>query len=209
MKNASMSCVSQKGKSIFFLHRKRRPRRSGRALDAPPRNPHVRFGLRGREPQPLAKPRRCRGACSTLQSPDPRHCEEPLRRSNPGAAARGASQIAAHTVSYNPVGVRQSRSGISHAPRALRLHHGQRPQRRALPASRRTWRSASTNTARASVRVSRAAIDASCWLFYETRERMDEAIAREKQLEGGSRAKKMALIEAMNPQWRDLDADFA
>ena len=38
---------------------------------------------------------------------------------------------------------------------------------------------------------------------------MDEAIAREKQLKGGSRAKKMALIEAMNPQWRDLDADFA
>ena len=46
-------------------------------------------------------------------------------------------------------------------------------------------------------------------VFYETYERMDEAIAREKQLEGGSRAKKMALIEAMNPQWRDLYADFA
>jgi putative endonuclease len=39
-------------------------------------------------------------------------------------------------------------------------------------------------------------------------ERMDAAIAREKQLEGGSRAKKMALIEAMNPQWRDQYADF-
>jgi hypothetical protein len=38
---------------------------------------------------------------------------------------------------------------------------------------------------------------------------MDAAIAREKQLEGGSRAKKMALIEAMNPQWRDQYADFA
>ena len=37
---------------------------------------------------------------------------------------------------------------------------------------------------------------------------MDEAIAREKQLEGGSRAKKMA-VEAMNLQWRDLYADFA
>jgi putative endonuclease len=33
--------------------------------------------------------------------------------------------------------------------------------------------------------------------------------SREKQLEGGSRAKKMALIETMNPQWRDLYADFA
>jgi putative endonuclease len=36
---------------------------------------------------------------------------------------------------------------------------------------------------------------------------MDEAIAREKQIKGGSRAKKMPLIEAMNPQWRDLYAD--
>jgi putative endonuclease len=46
-------------------------------------------------------------------------------------------------------------------------------------------------------------------VFYETYERMDEAIAREKQIKGGSRAKKMALIEATNPQWRDLYADFA
>jgi predicted GIY-YIG superfamily endonuclease len=40
-------------------------------------------------------------------------------------------------------------------------------------------------------------------LFNETYERMDEAIAREKQIKGGSRAKKMALIEAMNRQRRD------
>jgi putative endonuclease len=46
-------------------------------------------------------------------------------------------------------------------------------------------------------------------VFYETHERMDEAIAREKQIKGGSRARKLALIEAMNPQWRDLYADFA
>jgi putative endonuclease len=44
---------------------------------------------------------------------------------------------------------------------------------------------------------------------YKAYERMDEAIAREKQIKGGSRAKKMDLIEAMNPQWRDLYADFA
>jgi len=43
----------------------------------------------------------------------------------------------------------------------------------------------------------------------EPYERMDEAIAREKQLKAGSRAKKLALIEAMNPQWRDLYADLA
>jgi putative endonuclease len=45
--------------------------------------------------------------------------------------------------------------------------------------------------------------------FYEVYERMDEAIAREKQIKGGSRLKKLALIEATNPQWRDLYADFA
>jgi putative endonuclease len=41
-------------------------------------------------------------------------------------------------------------------------------------------------------------------VFYERYERMDEAIAREKQIKGGSRAKKIALIEAMNPEWNDL-----
>jgi predicted GIY-YIG superfamily endonuclease len=33
---------------------------------------------------------------------------------------------------------------------------------------------------------------------------MAAAIAREKQIKGGSRQKKLALIEAMNPTWRDL-----
>jgi predicted GIY-YIG superfamily endonuclease len=32
-------------------------------------------------------------------------------------------------------------------------------------------------------------------VFYESYERMDEAIAREKQIKGGSRTKKIALIE--------------
>jgi putative endonuclease len=41
-------------------------------------------------------------------------------------------------------------------------------------------------------------------VFYERYERMDEAIAREKQIKGGSRARKIALIEAMNPDWKDL-----
>jgi putative endonuclease len=30
------------------------------------------------------------------------------------------------------------------------------------------------------------------------------AIAREKQIKGGSRARKIALIDGMNPEWRDL-----
>lgn len=38
---------------------------------------------------------------------------------------------------------------------------------------------------------------------------MDVAIMREKQIKGGSRAKKLALIESFNPDWRDLYADIA
>ena len=41
-------------------------------------------------------------------------------------------------------------------------------------------------------------------VWYERYDLMVEAIAREKQIKGGSRANKLALIEAMNPQWRDL-----
>jgi putative endonuclease len=33
---------------------------------------------------------------------------------------------------------------------------------------------------------------------------MIDAIAREKQIKAGSRAKKLTLIEASNPQWLDL-----
>jgi putative endonuclease len=35
---------------------------------------------------------------------------------------------------------------------------------------------------------------------------IDEAIAREKQIKGWSRAKKDALVNAYNPTWSDLDA---
>ena len=46
-------------------------------------------------------------------------------------------------------------------------------------------------------------------VWYERHERMDEAICREKQIKGGSRAKKLTLIETMNPSWRDLYEDLA
>jgi len=46
-------------------------------------------------------------------------------------------------------------------------------------------------------------------VFYEHFERMEEAIAREKQIKGGSRAKKIALIESMNPEWNDLYESLA
>ena len=41
-------------------------------------------------------------------------------------------------------------------------------------------------------------------VWYEQHATMEYAILREKQLKAGSRAKKVALIEADNPQWRDL-----
>ncbi len=46
-------------------------------------------------------------------------------------------------------------------------------------------------------------------VWYEYYERMDDAIAREKHIKAGSRADKIALIAAMNPEWRDLYLDLA
>lgn len=40
--------------------------------------------------------------------------------------------------------------------------------------------------------------------YYESYETMEQAILREKQIKGGSRKKKLALIEKMNPDWTDL-----
>jgi putative endonuclease len=41
-------------------------------------------------------------------------------------------------------------------------------------------------------------------VWYEAHETILQAIAREKQIKAGSRAKKLALIEALNPGWKDL-----
>ena len=43
-----------------------------------------------------------------------------------------------------------------------------------------------------------------CKKYYEIGEDAYAAISREKQIKGGSRAKKLQLIEAFNPGWRDL-----
>ena len=40
--------------------------------------------------------------------------------------------------------------------------------------------------------------------YYEEHVSIKEAIEREKQIKGGSRAAKLALIEGMNPNWEDL-----
>ncbi len=41
-------------------------------------------------------------------------------------------------------------------------------------------------------------------VYFELHATMYEAISREKQLKAGSRMKKVALIEAANPDWHDL-----
>ena len=41
-------------------------------------------------------------------------------------------------------------------------------------------------------------------VYYEAFFRIEDAIAREKQIKGWRRAKKIALIEAVNPKWDDL-----
>jgi len=41
-------------------------------------------------------------------------------------------------------------------------------------------------------------------VWYEIHENMESAILREKQIKAGSRRKKIALIEANNPNWEDL-----
>ena len=41
-------------------------------------------------------------------------------------------------------------------------------------------------------------------VYYEAFQMIGDAIAREKQLKGGSRAKKIQLIESINPEWEDL-----
>ena len=41
-------------------------------------------------------------------------------------------------------------------------------------------------------------------VYFETYELVTQAIHREKQLKGWTRAKKIALVRSMNPSWSDL-----
>lgn len=45
-------------------------------------------------------------------------------------------------------------------------------------------------------------------VWYELHADMTAAITREKQIKAGSRARKLALIESLNPEWRDLYEDL-
>ena len=43
-------------------------------------------------------------------------------------------------------------------------------------------------------------------VYFETTEDVQAAIAREKELKRWTRAKRITLIESVNPDWRDLSA---
>ena len=45
-------------------------------------------------------------------------------------------------------------------------------------------------------------------VYYDTTTDVTAAIAREKQIKGWTRQKKNALVETINPEWRDLSKDW-
>lgn len=45
-------------------------------------------------------------------------------------------------------------------------------------------------------------------LYYETYTSVISAITREKQIKGMRRAKKVALIQSINPTWKDLSREW-
>jgi putative endonuclease len=45
-------------------------------------------------------------------------------------------------------------------------------------------------------------------VYFEEYQWIEEAIGREKQIKGGSRLKKINLINSMNPGWVDLSLDW-
>ncbi|MGH7656668.1 MAG: GIY-YIG nuclease family protein [Gemmatimonadales bacterium] len=46
-------------------------------------------------------------------------------------------------------------------------------------------------------------------VYFEEHKSIRTAIAREKQLKGGSRRRKEELIASMNPAWRDLSEEWS
>jgi len=45
-------------------------------------------------------------------------------------------------------------------------------------------------------------------VYHEAYNDVRNAIAREKQIKGWCRSKKVALIESQNPEWRDVSLDW-
>ncbi len=45
-------------------------------------------------------------------------------------------------------------------------------------------------------------------VYYETSDSVGDAIQRERQIKGWLRRKKIALIDAFNPEWKDLSEEW-
>jgi putative endonuclease len=45
-------------------------------------------------------------------------------------------------------------------------------------------------------------------VYYEVTDSVHAALAREKQIKGGSRKKKIGLVNSLNPEWKDLYDDL-
>lgn len=45
-------------------------------------------------------------------------------------------------------------------------------------------------------------------VYYEVFDTIGDAIRREKSIKGGSRKKKLDLINSTNPEWKDLSGDL-
>ena len=45
-------------------------------------------------------------------------------------------------------------------------------------------------------------------VYFEERNNINDALRREKEIKGWLRSKKIALIESINPDWKDLSLDW-
>jgi putative endonuclease len=59
------------------------------------------------------------------------------------------------------------------------------------------------------VRGFTAKYDVDRLLYFESTSNVLAAIAREKEIKGWRRSRKIALIESVNPSWQDLSSDWA
>jgi predicted GIY-YIG superfamily endonuclease len=71
-----------------------------------------------------------------------------------------------------------------------------------------TWNGAFKSTKRERWRASLESMQIDLLVYYEQFQYVEDAIVREKQIKGWRREKKRALIESLNPTWKDLGADW-
>jgi len=77
-----------------------------------------------------------------------------------------------------------------------------------MRASRTTWNIGFFNTRQSLSTDSQKKYNLHRLVYFEAFGNIRDAIAREKQIKGWLRAKKVALIKSANPDWKDLSADW-